>query len=384
MSAPRDSFAAARVIVIGRSAGVSEFPHLRSEDRLSSLLHRYPSSRKTLHFVDFVPGKRYLPGLRAVLLKLVEKFPNLKITALVRSNAHLEVIRRPRVDVVQGTFGDTDLITLHARAADLTVNTADSDDVGLTTAILAGQKARVVEDKKSPAVLLHTSGVAVFADTTRDGRHDPSLKVSNDGNEEDIRAINSNRLHGPVDVSVLRASTDGYTESYIICPGAIVGRGVGPVTTSSLFFRYLTGLALKQKKSVYIGEGSNIFYGVNLDDLVDLYVRVFTRILSREDAKASPYARYYIAANTPLVWKNIATLLGKTLKQMGKIEDAVPQSIPVADLSESSPEVPVFIGASQNVQGERGKALGWYPSEVVLENCMDEGVKVALEVLPKD
>ncbi|KAH8999827.1 NAD-binding protein [Lactarius hatsudake] len=294
----------------------------------------------------------------AVLVKLAS-FSNVEITALVRSNAHLDAVRRPRVEVVQGTFGDTDLITSHARAADITVNTADSDDVGLTTAILAGQKARVVEDKKNPAVLLHTSGVAVFADASRDGRHDPNLKVWNDGNEEDIRAIDTDRLHGPVDVPILRASTEGYTESF------------------------LTALALKQKKSVYIGEGSNIFYGANLEDLVGLYKLVFERILSHEDARASPYARYYIAASTPLVWKNIATVLGKTLKQMGKIEDAAPQSISVADLS-SSPEVTVFIGASQNVQGERARALGWKPTDVALEGCMDEGVKVALEVLPKN
>ncbi|KAH8983623.1 NAD-binding protein [Lactarius akahatsu] len=307
--------------------------------------------------VFFLGATGYLGG-KAVFANLIENFSNFKITALVRRNAHLDVVRRQRVEVVQGTFSDTDLITSHARAADITVNIADSDDVGLTTAILAGQKARVVKDKKNPAVLLHTSGVAVW----------------NDGNEEDIRAINSDRLHGPVDVSILHASTDGYTESYIICPGAIVG----PVVTSSLFFRFITALALKQKKSVYIGEGSNVFYGADLEDLVDLYKLVFERILSRGDAKASPYARYYIAANTPLVWKNIATLLGKTLKQLGKIEDAVPQSISVADLS-SSPEVPVFIGASQNVQGERAQALGWNPRAVELEESMDEGVKVALE-----
>ncbi|KAI9437198.1 hypothetical protein H4582DRAFT_2129619 [Lactarius indigo] len=228
---------------------------------------------------------------RAVLVNLVKNFSNLKITALVRSNAHLDAVRGEGVEVVQGTFSDTDLITSHARAADITVNIADADDVGLTTAILAGQKARVVQDKKDRAVLLHTSGVAVFADTTRDGRHDPNIKVSNDGNEEDIRAINSDMLHGQVDALVLRASTDGYTESYIMCPGAIVGPATGPITTSSLFFRFITGLALKQKKSVYVGEGSNVFYGVCLDDLVDLYKLVFERILSREDASASPYAQ---------------------------------------------------------------------------------------------
>ena len=69
---------------------------------------------------------------------------------------------------------------------------------------------------------------------------------------------------------------------------------------------------------------------VRLDDLVELYKLVFARILTREDAKASPYTRYYIAASTPLVLKDIAILFGKTLKQLGKIEDSEPQSISVA------------------------------------------------------
>lgn len=42
---------------------------------------------------------------------------------------------------------------------------------------------------------------------------------------------------------------------------------------------------------------------MRLDDLVDLYRRVFARILNRVDAKASPYAKYYIAVNTKESWK---------------------------------------------------------------------------------
>ncbi|KAI9435623.1 hypothetical protein BJY52DRAFT_1131015, partial [Lactarius psammicola] len=237
-----------------------------------------------------------------------------------------DAVRSLGVEVVQGTFGETDLISKHARTADITVNAVDSDDIGLTAAILAGQKDRVVEDKKNLAVLSHTSGVAVFADSSRDGRHDPSHKVWN----------MPCRLIKPLS-GILRASEEGYTESYIMCPGAIFGPFTGPVTTSSQFLRFITGLELKQKKSVYVGEGSNVFYGVCLDDLIDLYMRVFARILNHEDANANSYAGYYITTSTPLVWKDIATLLGKTLKQTGKIEDEVPQSISVAGLS-SKPE----------------------------------------------
>jgi hypothetical protein len=112
-----------------------------------------------------------------VLVDLLKNYPDLQVTALVRNPANVEAVSALGVKVVQGTFSDADLITSHTRAADITINAADSDDVALTTAILAGHKARVVEDAKPPAILLHTSGVAVFLDGTSEGKHDPNGKV---------------------------------------------------------------------------------------------------------------------------------------------------------------------------------------------------------------
>jgi len=80
---------------------------------------------------------------------------------------------------------------------------------------------------------------------------------------------------------------------------------------------------------LFIAASCAILLQVVLEDLVNLYMRVFERILNREDAKTSPYARYYLATSNPLVWKDIATSMGKTLKNLRKIEDAAPLSIPV-------------------------------------------------------
>ena len=119
--------------------------------------------------------------LGAVLADLVQAYPDIRVTALVRNLAHSAALKANNnvVDVVEGSFSDIALITSKARDADITFNTGDSDDVGLTRAILAGQKLRVTEDLKSPAALVHISGVAVFADGTTDGKHDPKAKVWN-------------------------------------------------------------------------------------------------------------------------------------------------------------------------------------------------------------
>lgn len=114
-----------------------------------------------------------------MLVALLKIYPDLKVTALVRNPAHVEAVKRLGVEVVQGSFSDVDIITKHARAADITVNQGSSDDVTLNEAILAGQKARVEEDKKARPILLHTSGVAVFMDDGKEGKHDPNSKVWN-------------------------------------------------------------------------------------------------------------------------------------------------------------------------------------------------------------
>jgi hypothetical protein len=116
-----------------------------------------------------------------VLADLVQAYPDIKVTALVRNPAHFAALKANNkvVDVVEGSFSDLALITSKAREADITFNTGDSDDVELTKAILEGQRLRYKEDSKSPAALVHISGVAVFADGTTDGKHDPGAKVWN-------------------------------------------------------------------------------------------------------------------------------------------------------------------------------------------------------------
>ncbi len=86
--------------------------------------------------------------LGAVLAELIKTYPELKITALVRNPSHIEAVRNLGIEVVRGNFSDTDLTSSHVRAADITVNSGDSHSAVLNEVILAGQKARVIDDGK--------------------------------------------------------------------------------------------------------------------------------------------------------------------------------------------------------------------------------------------
>jgi hypothetical protein len=240
-----------------------------------------------------------------VLAELVKTHPELKFTALVRNPSNIEAVRNLGVEVVQGSFSDTDMISSHARAADITINSADSDNTVLNEAILTGQRARVVDDRKSPAVLLHTSGVAVFVDGGKEGKHDPTSKIWNVRLYiavmtcvlGELTCVRLRLYRTPMSQTfvlsrlkccmvksthrrsfilticarrvrncrrILQAAEKGHTESYIICPAAVVGPSRGPVPANSFFFKFMTQLALAFKKSLYIGEGENLLYAVGI------------------------------------------------------------------------------------------------------------------------
>lgn len=238
-----------------------------------------------------------------MLTELVKTHPKLKFTALVRNPSRVEAVRNLGVEVVQGSFSDTDLISSHARAADITINSADSDSTVLNEAILTGQRARVADDGKPPAILLHTSGVAVFMDGGKEGKHDPNSKIWNVrlyiavmtcifGKFTFVRLYRTpmkrtfvlsllrccmvksmHRTSFFLTVCVcrvrncrriLQAAEKGHTESYIICPAAVVGPSSGPVPASSVFFKFLAQLALGFKRTLYVGEGENVFYTVGI------------------------------------------------------------------------------------------------------------------------
>jgi hypothetical protein len=150
--------------------------------------------------------------------------------------------------------------------------------------------------------------------------------------------------------------------------------------------------SLAPKKVNYVGEGFNLTVRIissalhflpypdscyapvlsklRLDDLFDLYRRVFGRILSREDAKASPYSRYYVTINTAHPWKHILadpSLILESwktaLQKVSPYQLSHPRmfAISVAHSFSADDDVSflsflrasMIFGASQNIRGER-------------------------------
>ena len=117
---------------------------------------------------DFVKG--------TLLKALREAYPDVKITALVRSLEALEPVAAAGAELVHGTFAEHAKLTALAAASDIVINAADSDDGGLIAALLLGLRQKEKEGRGIGA-LIHVSGTGLFLDGSRDGRVNPDGKV---------------------------------------------------------------------------------------------------------------------------------------------------------------------------------------------------------------
>ncbi|KAJ3733199.1 NAD-binding protein [Lentinula guzmanii] len=320
----------------------------------------------------------YIGG--SVLAVLRERFPGLKITALVRSETHFDAIRATGITPIHGSFENQALITEHSARADVVLNAADSDDLNLTLSILRGMKQRY-ESGKPKGILIHTSGVAVFLDSETTGVFDKNGKLWNDSEEDDIRSITPSMLHGHIDVPILNAGNEGYAHTYIVCPAAVVGPSLGPIGKSSFFVKAVVQMSLVNKRALYVGEGSNEFNIVHIDDVVDLYCRVFELSTEEKGLQSfNPYARYFIATSKSISWREIATFAGASLYKRDILKRPEPLSVNLTDL----PPYFAFLAASERIVAVRGKELGWAPRDVSLERWFQANVDAVLEGLHVD
>ncbi|KAI0056479.1 NAD(P)-binding protein [Artomyces pyxidatus] len=314
----------------------------------------------------------YIGG--SVFIALRERYPDLQFTALVRNPAHFDKLRAAGAAVVPGSFTDVDIVAEQSYLADVVINAADADDLALTNAILKGIKRRADEGKPK-GVLIHTSGSAVFLDGGKEGRFDPEARIWNDNNERDIKDITAAMIHGHVDVPILEAGNEGYVEAYIISPGAIVGDAKGPINNGTFFLKFLVQVYTMLQSSVYVGEGTNHFAIVHIDDVADLFLRVFERSQAGVPEGESPYARYFLATSNGVEWKTIATSVGAALARRTVLADGTPKVVSVGDLDPSIQ----FLGSSERVEADRSKSLGWNPRVIDLEDYVQPDIDAALD-----
>jgi hypothetical protein len=88
--------------------------------------------------------------------------------------------------------------------------------------------------------------------------------------------------------SIFAAQARGEILTYIIAPSVVYGLGSGPCCTHSRALQFMTALAMKHGGGLVVNDGTAVWSSIHMDDLVELFIHVFTRALKDSSGPSSP------------------------------------------------------------------------------------------------
>jgi nucleoside-diphosphate-sugar epimerase len=251
-----------------------------------------------------------------------------EVTALARSEASAAKVRAAGATPVTGELTDAD--TLRAAAADADAAIHLASDLGGDTAASDLAAATAIQDGLGSGTYVHTGGVWVLGNT--DGVVDESAPQSAPPITS-WRAANEAAVLG-------RVATGGHP--VLVMPGVVYGDEAG------LIAGFLSAPA-REGRAHWIGEGTNHWSVVHVEDLAELYVLALTA------PAGSVYAG--VDGQTPTM-RELAEAASAAAGRPGTassvtLEQAREEFGPLADA----------FALDQQVSGDRARReLGWSPA----------------------
>jgi nucleoside-diphosphate-sugar epimerase len=190
---------------------------------------------------------------------------------------------------------------------------------------------------------------------------------------------------------VFGAQARGHILTYIISPAAVYGPGRGPVRKTSKGLHLLVQLTMKHGGSPVVNSGTAIWADVHIDDVVDLYVRMFRKALDEsrgaldahgvahsaaDQLPTSAFERYYFAVGHTMTWASWARTIAQAMIARGKIDAAATQPVSVTLEQE-----PYMWWAATNVRPVAKRAeleLGWRATHPSFEDTLETELEALL------
>ena len=253
-----------------------------------------------------------------------------EVTALVRSDAAAGIVADLRAAPVQGGLGDLEVLRRAAAAADGAIHLAQVR--GPETADIDHKAATAIQDGIGSGPYVHTGGTWVYGSTA--GVVDesaplapPPLVAWRQQNEEQV---------------LDRAAVGGHP--VLVMPGVVYGAGAGLVE------QFFIAPARNRGSVRYIGDGTNHWSLVHVDDIAELYALALGAPAGAVYAGVGEY-RLTVADLLPALCA-AAGCPGRT--ESMSLADARAELGPIADA----------FALDQQVSGARARAeLGWNPPE---------------------
>jgi len=262
-----------------------------------------------------------------------------------------------------GTIDDADKITAAAYAADVTIEAANCDHLGLAQAIVAGLEKKYHDTNKKP-IYIHTSGSGILVDLHDTKFGQLSTVVYDDTNEEQIASIPLNNPHRNVDDYIIKHS--GSYNLVIVAPTLVYGKGLGPEGIANPHSIQIPGAiraAIKNGYAFQVGEGKNIWGNVHIADLVDLYDILLEGLLANKITTLGAHG-YFFVENGENVWADINQEIARIGYNKGVLTtQEVKSGITDEEVTQAlgAPEQKFFIGSNSRCKATKARNLGWKP-----------------------
>lgn len=258
------------------------------------------------------------------------------VRGLVRSQAKADLLRAHGIEPVIGSLDDADLLARACRVVDGVVNAADADHA---------ESARVFVEALSGTgkPLVHTSGSSVIGDDARGNRLSEAIY---DEDTPFVVAPAKEARHA-LNKMLLAAAQRG-ARTIVVCPTMIYGVGSG-LNPHSIQIPFLAAQARASGVVRVVGQGTNRWSTVHIDDLTDLYLLALER---------APAGSFYFAENGEASFAEIGAAIAARLG-LGPV-DAWPAE---QAASEWGPGRAYFtFGSNSRVRAKRARSeLGWAP-----------------------
>ncbi|KAF7290214.1 NmrA domain-containing protein [Mycena indigotica] len=321
----------------------------------------------------FIGATGYIGG--TVLARLLQPVKssrnntdNLNITALVRDAGKAQLLEELGVSAVVGDTNDAPLLGRLAAEADVVFSMAESDNIGAAEALLAGCKMRFERTGEAPTVI-HTSGAGIIADMGAMGDYSAS-PIWDDLDIARLATIAPTQLHRPVDLALLASDDNGYIKSHIVVPPMVYGiartvlveRGIQRPHHTLL--THIVPPAVARKRGGFIGAGKNVWGHVEVHELADLFMLIFSASPPRSGASG-----FYFAENGSYAMQDVADVISQTLgcrrRCVCRVHygHCVYRSRNEAILSHFRPGAAALIASNARCRASRARALGWAPTK---------------------
>ncbi|KAJ7476364.1 hypothetical protein B0H11DRAFT_2032071 [Mycena galericulata] len=308
----------------------------------------------------FIGGTGYIGG--PILSRFLEREdPNLNISALVRSPEKADKLRglNARLNIISGSHNDAELVEKIASDADIVFSLADCDDLQAAESILRGIRKRFEITGIKP-ILIHMSGTGCLGDRAK-GEFS-SQTIYNDLDIAQIETLPATQAHRNVDLAIVEADKQGYTDTYIVLPGIVYGPPHGILADAGV--QNPTNLALtgyikasfERRAAGIVGKGKNFISHVDVTEVADLVETLYNSVIEGSNS-AAEHGRngYYFVANGDVEFEKLTEIVEtRTGTRRVFTDNELKAYFP-------SPSLQSFFGDNGRCDSARSCALGWKP-----------------------